>query len=84
YELHYDTMHRNVCCHCSVRLPTSHLLDIHIRELHATSYDRALLISHDDNCCGEFSTAALRKEHMIDAHQYPPNFRYFQYLGRDD
>lgn len=34
YEEHYNTNHRYVCSTCHKRLPSAHLLDLHILETH--------------------------------------------------
>lgn len=41
YEEHYNTSHRYVCGTCHKRLPSPHLLDLHISETH-DSYFEAL------------------------------------------
>lgn len=34
YEMHYNSSHRYICSECRKRLPSPHLLDLHISETH--------------------------------------------------
>lgn len=81
YEHHYNSLHRHVCCTCRRSLPTARLLDIHIQEWHDSLF--AVLAHKQDmyQClvegCGlKFRTIMDRKDHLINVHKYPPDFRF--------
>uniref|UniRef100_A0A8C6TUX7 Zinc finger protein 511 n=1 Tax=Neogobius melanostomus TaxID=47308 RepID=A0A8C6TUX7_9GOBI len=81
YEHHYNSLHRHVCCTCRRSLPTARLLDIHIQEWHDSLF--AVLAQKQDmyQClvegCGlKFRTIKDRKDHLINIHKYPPDFRF--------
>lgn len=38
YELHYNTYHKYKCSFCKKNLPSNHLLDLHILEVHDTYF----------------------------------------------
>ncbi|XP_051935504.1 zinc finger protein 511 [Hippocampus zosterae] len=81
YEHHYNSLHRHVCSICRRSLPTARLLDIHIQEWHDSLF--IVLAQRQDmyrclveGCEHKFRTSALRKDHMIQIHKYPPDFRF--------
>ncbi|XP_010868502.1 zinc finger protein 511 [Esox lucius] len=81
YEHHYNTLHRHVCSSCQKSLPSTRLLDIHIQEWHDSLF--SILAERQDmyQCllegCGlKFRTREQRKDHMINIHKYPSDFRF--------
>ncbi|XP_061546283.1 zinc finger protein 511 isoform X1 [Phycodurus eques] len=81
YEHHYNSLHRNVCSICRRSLPTSRLLDIHIQEWHDSVF--MVLAQRQDmyqclveGCEHKFRTITLRKDHLVQIHKYPPDFRF--------
>lgn len=81
YEHHYNSLHRHVCCTCRRSLPTARLLDIHIQEWHDSLF--AILAQKQDmylclveGCGLKFRTMKNRKDHLINMHKYPPDFRF--------
>ncbi|XP_072281336.1 zinc finger protein 511 [Pyxicephalus adspersus] len=81
YELHYNTLHRNVCSTCRRSFPSARLLDVHILEWHDSLFE---IMAEKTNmfqclvegCVEKFKTAAKRKDHLIKTHLYPSNFRF--------
>ncbi|XP_074653104.1 zinc finger protein 511-like [Tubulanus polymorphus] len=81
YECHYNNNHRHTCSQCKRSFPTSHLVNIHIAEWHDSMFP---LLAAKQNmyeclleaCQSKFATPAERKQHLIDAHKYPVNFRF--------
>ncbi|XP_061546284.1 zinc finger protein 511 isoform X2 [Phycodurus eques] len=72
---------RNVCSICRRSLPTSRLLDIHIQEWHDSVF--MVLAQRQDmyqclveGCEHKFRTITLRKDHLVQIHKYPPDFRF--------
>lgn len=81
YEHHYNSLHSHVCCSCRRSLPTARLLDIHIQEWHDSLF--AVLAQKQDmyqclveGCGQKFKTCKHRKDHLINIHKYPPDFRF--------
>ncbi|XP_072293274.1 zinc finger protein 511 [Eucyclogobius newberryi] len=81
YEHHYNSLHRHVCCICRRSLPTARLLDIHIQEWHDSLF-AVLALKEDmyqclvEGCGLKFRTIKDRKDHLINIHKYPPDFRF--------
>lgn len=82
YQSHYNTMHRFICSECRKSLPTEHLLDLHISEQH-DSYFKArvergerLFKCYLEECEELFINSQERKEHCINDHKFPSNFRF--------
>ncbi|XP_061396513.1 protein lethal(2)k10201 [Musca vetustissima] len=86
YTLHYNSMHRFICQECKKSLPTEHLLDLHISEIHDSYFkarlDRGerLFKCYVEECKEMFSNAIERKKHCIEAHKFPANFRFGQVI----
>ncbi|XP_056903333.1 zinc finger protein 511 [Takifugu flavidus] len=81
FEHHYNSLHRHVCCSCRRSFPTAHLLDIHIQEWHDSLF--TILAEKQDmykclvEVCGQkFRTSEHRKDHLINVHKYPADFRF--------
>ncbi|XP_077438087.1 zinc finger protein 511 [Vanacampus margaritifer] len=81
YEHHYNSIHRHVCSICRRSLPTARLLDIHIQEWHDSVF--MVLAQRQDmyqclveGCEHKFRTSTLRKDHLVQVHKYPPDFRF--------
>lgn len=82
FESHYRSLHCMNCSECKKIFPSEHILNLHIIENHdsisLTRKSRGekiyqCLIESCDRVC---STEWKRKRHLIDKHEYPPNF-YF-------
>ncbi|XP_035232772.1 zinc finger protein 511-like [Stegodyphus dumicola] len=82
YEIHYRSAHCLVCSECKKTFPNYNLLDIHIQEKHdsyfsaAKEKNRAQCSCFIEGCNEAFITSEMRNEHVIKAHNYPPNFKY--------
>ncbi|XP_063814701.1 zinc finger protein 511 [Pseudophryne corroboree] len=81
YEHHYNTLHRNVCSTCKRSFPSARLLDIHILEWHDSLFQIMAEKSNMfqclvEGCMEKFKTSGERKHHLIEAHLYPPDFRF--------
>ncbi|KAJ8014026.1 hypothetical protein DPEC_G00035970 [Dallia pectoralis] len=81
YEHHYNTLHRHVCSSCQKSLPSTRLLDIHIQEWHDSLF--SILSERQDmyqclleGCELKFRSREQRKDHMINIHKYPSDFRF--------
>ncbi|XP_027724516.1 zinc finger protein 511-like [Vombatus ursinus] len=83
YEHHYRSLHTHVCSVCRRSFPSAHLLDVHILEWHDSlfqllaerqSMHRCLV----EGCPDRFRGSRERKEHLVRAHRYPPDFRFDQ------
>ncbi|XP_073845993.1 zinc finger protein 511 lethal (2) k10201 [Musca autumnalis] len=84
YTSHYNSMHRFICQECKKSLPTEHLLDLHLSEIH-DSYFKARLDRGErlykcyvEECKELFLNAIERKKHCIEQHKFPANFRFGQ------
>ncbi|CAL8390436.1 unnamed protein product [Arctogadus glacialis] len=81
YEHHYNSLHRHVCSACRRSFPSARLLDVHIEEWHDAMFD-ILSQSQDmyqclvEGCGLKFRTSKQRKDHLIQIHKYPPDFRF--------
>lgn len=81
YEHHYSALHRHVCSTCRRCLPSARLLDIHILEWHDSLFQIMAQKQNMYQCLVEgcdlkFSSSAQRKEHLIQTHSYPADFRF--------
>ncbi|XP_058400327.1 zinc finger protein 511 [Diceros bicornis minor] len=81
YEHHYHTLHRNVCSFCKRAFPSGHLLDVHILEWHDSLFQ--ILSERQDmyqclveGCTEKFKTSKDRKDHLVNRHLYPVDFRF--------
>jgi len=81
FEAHYNTVHKYVCGTCRKRLPSLHLLDLHVSETH-DSYFAALAERKPmyqcfvEDCGTKYLTTKERHSHCIEVHKFPSNFRY--------
>ena len=81
YEAHYSSFHRNTCLECHRTFPSNFLLDLHILENHDVlfklmsnaKYTYRCLV---ESCPDKFSSDNERKEHLVNVHNYPANFRF--------
>ncbi|EFX70982.1 hypothetical protein DAPPUDRAFT_309247 [Daphnia pulex] len=81
FEDHYNTNHRFVCDTCHKRLPSPHLLDLHISETHdsyfaALAERKPMFQCFVESCNLRFSAKNERRSHCIEVHKFPPDFRY--------
>ncbi|KAK1756088.1 hypothetical protein QBC47DRAFT_379045 [Echria macrotheca] len=80
YESHYHKSHMNRCLECRKNFPSTHLLGVHIEEMH----DPLALVKRErgertyscfvEGCERKCSTPQKRRMHLIDKHVYPKNF----------
>ncbi|SPQ22786.1 1fb43af9-5bc9-41a2-bdf0-3b32e6f25ad7 [Thermothielavioides terrestris] len=80
YETHYRDQHTNRCVQCRKNFPSSHLLGLHIEEMH-DSFVQARKERGErtyscfvEGCDRKCSTPHKRKMHLIDKHMYPKDF----------
>lgn len=73
------------CIQCRRRLPTAHLLDLHITEQHdlyfAASVERGtkpMYACYIEECTLKFYDPSARKDHCIGVHKFPANYRFDQ------
>ncbi|KAK7066450.1 hypothetical protein SK128_015445 [Halocaridina rubra] len=81
HAAHQRSRHGSNCVTCGMAFPTSHLLDLHINEIHSSLFKvmaekqpmfKCLL----ETCSEIFENPAIRKEHCMTVHKFPANFRY--------
>jgi len=73
---------RYQCSTCRATLPTAHLLDVHVAEVHDSFFAAqaarrmpvyACLV---ENCGRHFCTAEDRKHHLVDHHKFSKEFNF--------
>ncbi|KAK1126681.1 hypothetical protein K0M31_004307 [Melipona bicolor] len=81
FEMHYNSNHRYVCGECKKSLPNSRFLDIHIQETHDSffqilSMKQPMYQCYVSECDLKFINSTERKDHCINVHKFPKNFRF--------
>ncbi|XP_048588669.1 zinc finger protein 511 isoform X2 [Nematostella vectensis] len=81
FDSHYKTCHWNVCRYCKKSFPSNHLLEIHILENHDTLFQMIARKSNMyrclvESCPDKFSSENERKDHLVQFHHYPADFRF--------
>ncbi|XP_069697884.1 ABC transporter F family member 4 [Periplaneta americana] len=81
FELHYNSAHRYYCSECKKRLPSPHLLDLHISETHdsfflAQAQRQPMYRCYVEECDFVFSVPQERRSHCIEYHKFPHDFRF--------
>ena len=80
-ETHYNAKHRHACSQCKKCLPSAHLLDLHLSETH-DSYFQLLSAKKPsfqcflETCLDRFWSPKDRREHCIQIHSFPKNFKF--------
>ncbi|KAJ6654018.1 hypothetical protein lerEdw1_007527 [Lerista edwardsae] len=84
YEQHYEARHRESCQACGRVFPSAHLLGLHLLERHGGALFRATAQRQPafqclvESCAQKFRSSRERKDHLVRAHQYPPDFCFDQ------
>ena len=80
-EAHYNAKHRFSCQECGENLPSAHLLDLHISEIHDTYFQ--LLSSKKasfecllESCKKKFWNGEERRTHCLEIHSFPSDFKF--------
>jgi len=77
-----DGSDTHACSMCRASLPTAHLLDLHLAEVHDSFFAAqaarrlpvyACLV---ESCTSKFSTIEGRKQHLIDHHRFPKAYNF--------
>ncbi|XP_015433413.1 PREDICTED: zinc finger protein 511 [Dufourea novaeangliae] len=81
FEMHYNSNHRYVCSECKKSLHNSRLLDIHIQETHDSFFQvlstkQPMYQCYVSECDLKFNDPVERKDHCINIHMFPKNFRF--------
>eukprot|EP00961_Rhodomonas_salina_P211443 2854983-Rhodomonas_salina.2 len=81
YEVHYASLHINVCSVCHRVMPTCRLLSLHVQEAHDSFFAEMSKRENMYEClvegCGKkFKGDFQRRWHLINVHQYPKTFRF--------
>ncbi|XP_058792595.1 zinc finger protein 511 [Phymastichus coffea] len=82
YELHYHNSHHFICTECKKWRPTARLLEIHVQEMH-DSFFKILADKQPmykclvSGCAMKFKDSIERKEHCIETHAFPKNYRFY-------
>ncbi|ORY51561.1 hypothetical protein BCR33DRAFT_656020, partial [Rhizoclosmatium globosum] len=86
YKDHCRSIHHNPCSICKRILPSKHLLDLHLKELHDSFF--SVLAERENSyecfvegCVRKCSGPFKRKLHLMDAHQFPHSFDFHVILG---
>ncbi|XP_011306913.1 zinc finger protein 511 [Fopius arisanus] len=85
FEMHYNGCHSFTCMECRKSRPTERLLDIHIQETH-DSFFRVLAEKKPmyqcfvSDCHEKFLSPVERREHTMQIHKFPSNYRYDESL----
>lgn len=81
FESHYNSLHRFNCSQCRRNLPSAHLLDLHLEENHDSYFEllttkKASFRCFLEECPERFWSQSDRRDHGIQAHKLPSNFRF--------
>lgn len=81
YESHYNSLHRYACSVCHKKLPSPHLLDLHIEETHDSFFavqinKRPMYKCFLEKCEQMSSDPKERRDHCIRDHKFPHDFRF--------
>uniref|UniRef100_H9GQT6 C2H2-type domain-containing protein n=1 Tax=Anolis carolinensis TaxID=28377 RepID=H9GQT6_ANOCA len=82
FEHHYELLHRDACSACRRAFPSRRLLDLHLLEQHGAALfqlqaqQRCMFQCLVEGCPEAFRSPEDRKEHLVAAHCYPPDFRF--------
>ncbi|KAG7859158.1 hypothetical protein KL919_003223 [Ogataea angusta] len=82
HEPQFRHYHQSVCSVCHALLENSHVLELHLNELHSSFFksrlDKGALVFEclNGHCSEVFSTVEGRKQHMISCHDYPQDFDF--------
>ncbi|KAJ3335222.1 hypothetical protein HDU91_002279, partial [Kappamyces sp. JEL0680] len=88
YEDHYSSMHTRVCNECRRVLPTLHLLDLHLCEIHDSFFavmaqKKKSYRCYVDDCAVLSTNPKERIGHLTRVHGFPPTFHFNVILGQD-
>ncbi|XP_053649759.1 zinc finger protein 511 [Cherax quadricarinatus] len=81
YASHQRSAHNYVCSTCKQSLPSHHLLDLHLLEVHDTLFKlmaerQPMYQCFLETCSEKFGSPTERKAHCIDNHKFPADFRF--------
>ncbi|XP_050323737.1 protein lethal(2)k10201 [Bactrocera neohumeralis] len=88
YQAHFYNVHRYLCSVCRRCLPTAHLLRLHILECHDSYFiirakrGDAVYSCFLGECKVKLPTPKQRREHCINKHKFPANYRFEQLCGK--
>ncbi|XP_043827517.1 zinc finger protein 511-like [Dromiciops gliroides] len=87
YEHHYRALHTHVCSRCRRSFPSGRLLDLHLLEWHDALFQllaerQSMYQCLVEGCPDRFRGSRERREHLLAAHRYPPDFRFDRPSGR--
>lgn len=77
-----DIMHRNQCIVCHALLPSSHLLDLHVMEVHDSFFAAQASRNLPVYCCLvqscsiKFQTIQERRRHLVEYHRFAKEFNW--------
>ncbi|EDQ90673.1 uncharacterized protein MONBRDRAFT_18478, partial [Monosiga brevicollis MX1] len=80
-------MHQHRCHECGRAFTTAHFLDLHQSEWHDPFFDlqkqrqpmyRCFVVT----CTTKMASRNERREHLIQAHHYPPSFPFADMVGK--
>jgi len=87
FERHHQQLHGMVCHVCKRALPTPHLLELHLQELHDSFFQvKAAAEGRGyqclvETCIDKFNTPRGRRLHCIAKHGYPTFYDFDAVLG---
>jgi hypothetical protein len=88
FERHHQQFHSFVCSQCHRCLPTSHILDLHIQELHSSYFAEKAKLGKAYRCIAQdcddaFNSPRGRRLHCLAKHGYPDFFDFDVILGHN-
>jgi hypothetical protein len=88
FEIHYSTVHKNVCNTCKRIFPSGRLLELHVLEAHDSmfkvlSQKQKMYQCLVEGCKRKFWNDHLRKLHLVDYHKYPKLFNFHPHHKRN-
>jgi hypothetical protein len=88
FERHHQQFHSSVCSQCHRCLPTSHILDLHIQELHSSYFAEKAKLGKAYRCIVQdcdvaFNSPRGRRLHCLAKHGYPDFFDFDVILGHN-
>ncbi|KAK1319041.1 hypothetical protein QJS10_CPB04g00209 [Acorus calamus] len=86
FEDHYNSRHTASCSVCARVYPTSHLLSIHISEVHDSFFKAKVARGFPmyeclvEGCGMKLKSYKSRQQHLIDKHKFPASFDFSRRL----
>lgn len=82
FETHYANNHSIICNECNARLPSDHILTLHLVEVHDTfaqarkARGDKIYACFEEQCDKVCAEPGKRRRHLIDKHGYPTDYPF--------